>query len=340
MMKTLYNIYEGLLDTDFSEEGVNNKSNTTKTEYINGILEQLFNIGYGMNYMNVCKYDDKNKIVHVTNPRVHINISPIHYLNHAVISGRLEEYDVDDEDVNLDDFLKTGIKIDGDFYILYDKNLLKDFDINQIAVGRNHTLSLNTWEQDIPKGILKKFLYNKQHVFKTIEFYACDESAIDDITNLTGYKNIVINPACYMNYYSKHLNKLKCENLIICNIKDTMFEGRDKDIQLDHFYQDTQIFESIDEYIDCIKTGKKYKEYDALSGKVTPEDIVKIYDYLCSSFKEIIKNNPGCKNLYINPDLYNLASPYPPIIDPYLNVYKASMHGEEVIIEKKQTVLV
>ena len=158
-MKTLYNTYEGLLDTDFSEECIGNKTNNIKTEYINGMLEHLFNIGYGMNYNNVCKYDDKNKIVHVTNPRVHINISRIHYLNHAVITGRLEEYDVDDEDVNLDDFLKTDIKIDGDFYVLYDKNLLKDFDINQIAVGRNHTLSLNTWEQDIPKGILKKFLY-------------------------------------------------------------------------------------------------------------------------------------------------------------------------------------
>ena len=188
--------------------------------------------------------------------------------------------------------------------------------------------------------LLKKFIDNKLRAFKTIEFYSCTESEINDIANLAGYKNIVINPTCYMNYYSKHLNKLKCENLIICNIMNTMFEGQDKDIQLDHFYRSTQIFKSLDEYIDCIGTGKKYKEYDALSGKVTPEDIVKIYDYLCSSFKEILKNNPGCKNLYINPELYNPSAPYPPITDPCLNVYAVSLHGEEVIIEKKQNILV
>lgn len=41
-MKTLYNTYEGLLDTDFSQEGIDNKTNNIKTEYINGMLERLF----------------------------------------------------------------------------------------------------------------------------------------------------------------------------------------------------------------------------------------------------------------------------------------------------------
>lgn len=173
----------------------------------------------------MCKYDDKNKIIHITNPRTLINISYIRYLNQVTIGSMIDRVAIDVvDDLALDDFLKTGIKIDGDFRVRdLDKVTTSLSDVSKIPVtGEKHKLMLYT-PSDVSKDGLKKFL-NKKTSFNTLYIYDYNRKTTQ-LSSITTYDNIIIeltDPRSIA--VIPDISNLKCKNLIISNIRVLDFE--------------------------------------------------------------------------------------------------------------------